>query len=157
MYTSEWVMAHIQMSHGTHLDKSWQSYACIITHIWMSHGTPINESCPHTNESWHPYTTVLSHNMWYSCPTYQWVMSDISMSHVPYMNESCPTTTPHLHDCERRRCDWSYAATCAERHLLAGPQQQNWSTPAWHMHTHVTCVEMYTCVNMYIRVKCIPV
>jgi len=54
----EWVMAHIRMSHGTHvigtstsLTYIHASLHCVWScrsHIWMSHGA-------HTKESWHTY------------------------------------------------------------------------------------------------------
>ena len=43
-YTYVWVMAHIWMSHGTHIDELWHTYQWVMAHIWMSHGTLINES-----------------------------------------------------------------------------------------------------------------
>jgi len=40
------IMAHVWMSHGTHLNESWHTCEWVMAHIWMSHGT-------HVNESWH--------------------------------------------------------------------------------------------------------
>jgi len=59
----EGVMAHIWMSHGAYMNKSWL-YEWVIAHIWRSHGT-------HMNESWR---------------SYEWVMSPVCMGHVSHMN-----------------------------------------------------------------------
>ena len=40
------VMAHVRMSHGTHINELWRTYEWVMSHTWMSHGT-------HMNESWH--------------------------------------------------------------------------------------------------------
>jgi len=49
-----WVMAHMWMSHGTHMNESWHTYEWIVSPssryilysiLWMSHGTHVNESC----------------------------------------------------------------------------------------------------------------
>jgi len=68
-HTYEWVMAHIWMSHGTHMNESCHTYEWVMSHIWMRHVTHMNEPCH----------------------TYEWVMSHIWMSHVTHMNESCHT------------------------------------------------------------------
>jgi len=74
----KWVVAHIWMSHGTHM-------------IWMSHVSHMNESCL-------TYEWVMSHiwihhvsHMDESCHTDEWVMSHRWMSHVSQMNESWHT------------------------------------------------------------------
>jgi len=65
-HTSEWVMAHIWMSHATHIYdtvqgaecegmyESWHTYEWVMSHVWLSHVTHINESC-------HTYEWVMSH------------------------------------------------------------------------------------------------
>ena len=53
-----WVMAHIWMSHGTHMNQPRHTYEWLMSHIWMSHGTHMNESC-HTCEC------VIGHNGFY--------------------------------------------------------------------------------------------
>ena len=75
-HTHEWVMAHIWMSHGTHMNESWHTYEWVMAHIWMSGTTHMNGSChtckcamahirmnhgTHTNESWHTYEWVMAH------------------------------------------------------------------------------------------------
>jgi len=40
----EWVIVHIWMSHGTHMNESWHPYEWVMAPIWMSHGTHINEA-----------------------------------------------------------------------------------------------------------------
>jgi len=62
-------MAHIWMSHGTHMIESWHTYKCVMAHVWMSHGT-------HMNGSWH---------------TYEWVTAHIWLSHGTHMNGSWHT------------------------------------------------------------------
>ena len=69
--TCEWVMAHIWMRHGAHVNESWswcthiiESYKSqwVMSQIWMSHVTNMNESC-HIHE-WvmsHIWVTQLSH------------------------------------------------------------------------------------------------
>ena len=70
-HTYEWVMAHIWMSHVTHMNETCHTYECVVPHIWMRHVTRMNETC-HTyerhihiwmshatrmNESYHTYAT----------------------------------------------------------------------------------------------------
>jgi len=44
--THKCVMAHIWMSHVTHMNESCHTYEYVMSHIWMSHVTHMNESCP---------------------------------------------------------------------------------------------------------------
>ena len=63
-HTCEWIMSHMWMNHGTHVNESWHtcttttkpiaSNISVMSHMWMRHVTHINESCH----------------------TYEWVMSD---------------------------------------------------------------------------------
>ena len=83
----EWIMAHIWMSHVTHMEESCHTYGWVMSHIWMSHVTHMEESC-------HTYGWVMSHiwmsyvtHMDESCHTYGWVMSHMWMSHVTHMND----------------------------------------------------------------------
>jgi hypothetical protein len=95
-YAHEWVMAHISVSHDTHVNASrrmhesfhiytrewvmahtWMSHAhmCMITpNIWMSH-------VRHTNALCHTHTKGSL------CYTYEWVMSHTWMRHVTCMND----------------------------------------------------------------------
>jgi len=99
-HTCEWVMAHMWMSHGTHVNESWHTYEWVMTLIWMSHGTHVNESIwmshgRHVNESWH---------------TCEWVMTLIWMSHGTHMNESWNT------------CEWVMA------YMWMSPLSITWRT-----------------------------
>ena len=69
-HTYEWVMAHIWMSHVTHMNESWHTYEWVIAHLWMSHVTHLLESC-HTRE-W-----VMLHTKHESCCAYEWAMSHL--------------------------------------------------------------------------------
>jgi len=102
-HTYDWVMAHICMSHGTHMNESCHTYDEAMSHarmsrvtyewimsrIWMSHVSYMNESCL-------TYGWVMSH-IWLSHVTrtqalnYEWIMSHIWMSHVTYMTK-CDVT-----------------------------------------------------------------
>jgi len=81
----EWVMAHIWMSLGTHMNESWHTYEWVLcewvmSHVWMSH-----DSCL-------MYEWVMTHShrthMNESCLVYEWVRSHIRTSPVAYLNES---------------------------------------------------------------------
>ena len=79
-----YIMSHIWMSHGTHMNESCHTYEWVMLHIWISHVTHMNESC-------RTYEWVMAH-IWMSyVRTYEWVMSHIWVSHVTHMNESCHT------------------------------------------------------------------
>ena len=41
----EWVMAHMLMSHCTHVDESWHTCWWVMSHIWIRHDPHMNESC----------------------------------------------------------------------------------------------------------------
>jgi len=109
-------MAHIWMSHGTHINsrgsasgvgvdkrhmahgtwhmahgmlkESCHMYEWAMSHVWMGHVTHMNESC-HTYDyvMWHIWMSHVTH-MNESCCTYEWVMSHIWMSPITHMNES---------------------------------------------------------------------
>ena len=78
------VMAHIWMSHVTHMNESCHICEWGISHIWMSHVTHLNEWC-------HTYESIMSHTLctWIptnrneSCPTYE------RKHHATHMNASC--------------------------------------------------------------------
>ena len=74
----EWVMAHIWMSHVTHMNESCHTYEWVMSRIWMSHVTHMNESC-------------------HTC---KWVMSHTWMSHVTHVDESCHTRAWSCHTYE---------------------------------------------------------
>jgi len=94
-HTNEWVMAHTWMSDVTHMIASWHAYQNIMTHIRKSYVTRTNH-VTHINQSNHMYEWVMSHVQMShvtctneSCHTYEWVMSHVRMSHVTRTNESC--------------------------------------------------------------------
>ena len=70
---SEWVMAHVWMSHGTRMHESWHTYEWVMAHVWMSHGTHVNEHvyihqiwmywCSHSVR----YECKCSHSVRYEC------------------------------------------------------------------------------------------
>ena len=97
----EWVIPHISRSHG------------VMAHIWMSHGT-------HMNESWHTYEWVMAH-VWRSHTTHEWshdpfIRIFVWMDHViihmcgmapsyvchdsfiraPWLIHMCAMTHPHV-------------------------------------------------------------
>jgi len=104
-------MAHRYMSHGTHMNESWQQLHPAVplvrrSHIQMSHGT-------HMDESWHIYEAHIWNQRYvYICASYmcqdtyrthmntyvhgthtsQW--KDTQMSHDTHTNESW-----HTHKC----------------------------------------------------------
>ena len=98
-------MAHIWISHVTHMDESCHTYEWVMSHIWMSHVTQVDESS-HTYEWVIPtaycmWSIISSFSNRYladrsshvthmdeSCHKYVWVMSHMWMSHVTHMNES---------------------------------------------------------------------
>jgi len=111
--THEWVMAHVRMSHESHVKNMAESGMLSLTCcIWKSHVSPMNE-LGHTYEwarshirmshqsyggkamcsaSRHTYKEVICHT-WIrrgthtneSCVTHEWVMSRVRMSHVMHM------------------------------------------------------------------------
>ena len=62
-HTYEWVMSHIRMSHGTHMNESCHIYEWVMSHAWMIHVTQMNESC-HTYDWVMSYLTYLSDMGW---------------------------------------------------------------------------------------------
>jgi len=56
-HTYEWVMSHVWMSHGTHINVSY--FSC--EHIWMSHVTILRSHTSHVNES----CLMISSQLWY--------------------------------------------------------------------------------------------
>ena len=86
-HTYEWVMAHIWMSHGTHMNEPRRTHKWVMAHLWMSHGAPIDES-------WHTYEWVMSRiqvldknaeKLLFSFHSqYEWVMSHIWRSHFTH-------------------------------------------------------------------------
>ena len=120
VFIYKWVMAHVWMSHDTHVNDSCHTYERVRAHMWMRHGTRMNESW-HTyewvvahvwmrhgtfmNALWHTYERVMTH-MWMSrgthmnnqgthmkesWHTYGWVMAHLWMSHGTSMNQSWHT------------------------------------------------------------------
>ena len=64
----QWRVAYMQMSHGTHTNKSWNTCKWVIAHIQTSHG-------PHANESTHTYKSIyisahISGPLWMSLKVY---------------------------------------------------------------------------------------
>jgi len=113
-HTYEWVMAHIWMSHGTHVNESCHTCEWVMAHIWMSHGTHVNASrhtCAevmvhirmshgtHMNESWYTYKWVMAHILVEVETRNLWVMAHIWMSHGSHVNASwhtCECVTAHM-------------------------------------------------------------
>jgi len=83
-HTYEWVMAHIRMSHGAHVNAN----SLLHTHLLhviarpLSHGT-------HTNESWH---------------TYEWVVALMWIGHVTHVNTNSLLHTNFLHTYMNQSC-----------------------------------------------------
>jgi len=85
---------HLWMSHGTHINESWQTYKWIMAHVQMSHGA-------RTHESWHTYGRnsrapwwIQRHYLWMRHGThmkalhiYDWVMAHIWTRHCTHMIE----------------------------------------------------------------------
>jgi len=104
-------MAHIWVSHGTHMSASWHTYECVMAHIWVRHGT-------HMSASWHTYEWVVQHiwvrhgtHMSESYNTYGRVMAHIWVSPVTRnmsrtQDESYHTGTRHKHK-KRNVAHWS--------------------------------------------------
>ena len=61
-HSYEVAMAHMWMSHGTHVKESWHTCGGVMVHTWMSHGT-------HVDKSWHTCEGVMAH-MWMSHNTH---------------------------------------------------------------------------------------
>jgi len=75
------------MSHGTHMDLTFHTYARVTSRIWgFSHLRLLSFEWV----MWHIRLSHVTH-MNESCHTYGWVMSHTWMSHVTHMNESCHT------------------------------------------------------------------
>ena len=105
-------MAHLWMSHGTHMNESLHTYEGVMAHIWMSHSTHMNESWyTHMNGSWHTYTWVMS-QVWMrhgtrmneSCHEYECVMAHVWMSHVTNMIASWHTYEWVMSLCVKSNC-----------------------------------------------------
>ena len=76
-----WVMAHICMSHGIHMNESRHTYVWVEAHICMSHGTHIYE-------------------LWHTCV---WVTAHIGMSdstHTSSESTLDPIRTPRNTSCQ---------------------------------------------------------
>ena len=82
-------MAHIWMSHVTHMNESCLEYKWVISHTWLCHITRMNmkEVC-HTHE-WVLAHTWMRHvtHMYESCHTHVWVVAHKIMSYGTNMNE----------------------------------------------------------------------
>jgi len=97
------VMAHILMSHGTHINESRHTYGWVMAHLWMSHGTHDNVfpvlwlihmcAMTHLHVCHDTFICVpcarkcailsVSRSLRaQSCHTYEWIMSHIWMGHV---------------------------------------------------------------------------
>jgi len=86
-HTYEWIMSHIRVSHGTHMNESCHTYEWVLVNE-LCHVTHVSESC-HTYE-WAMSHIWMSHgtHMNKSCHTYEWVLVNESC-YVTHMNESC--------------------------------------------------------------------
>ena len=73
-HTNEWVMPHIWRSHVTHMNASCHTFAWVMSHTWTSHVTHMH---------------VSRHTHW--LPEREWVMSHIGMSHGTHRSESLHT------------------------------------------------------------------
>jgi len=72
----------------------------VVSHMWMSHFTHVNESC-------HTYERVMScvfRHVNESCYTCKWVVSQMWMSHVTHMNVSCHAYSDMSEPCRVLQC-----------------------------------------------------
>jgi len=98
-HTYEWVMAHIWMSHGTHMNDVSTHMIWVMAHIWVSHGTRINESC-HTHE-WCECTYESLH-------IFEWVKAHIWRSHGTRTKESNHTTATYCTTLQHIICTFEW-------------------------------------------------
>jgi len=146
------VISHMFMNHVTHLNDSCHAYEWVMSHVWMSNGTHVNkshianknESCltydwvmSHMNESCHTWMSHATHETWRwsmwksgggrglqsqyalrirtclthkpvishmneSCHTYERVMPHIWTSHATHMNESCHVQMRYIYTLHMR-------------------------------------------------------
>ena len=96
--TCEWVMAHMWMSCGTHVNELWHTCEWVMAHMWMSDGTRMNEV-------WHVYAWIVLH-MAHVCHDsftpvpwliHTWAMTHSHVCHdsftrVPWLIHTCATT-----------------------------------------------------------------
>ena len=99
--SAQWVMAHVWMRCGAHMNESCHTHEWVMSHIWMSPVAHMNESC-RTHE-WVMSHIWMSHVTYMIEPrhTYERVISWIWMPHVTHMRESWHT----LHICMRHELD----------------------------------------------------
>jgi len=81
-HTYGWVMAHVWMSRGTHMNESCHIYEWVMAHVWMSHGT-YKRVMAHILMSHGTHisgTQVAPLGCYESWHTYEWVMAHVYMS-----------------------------------------------------------------------------
>jgi len=81
---------HIRMSHITYMDESWHTFEWVMAHIWMSHATHMNT---HTNESCHTYAWVMSH-IQEALPRVRVPMTSLTYMNESY--RPCEMVTSHI-------------------------------------------------------------
>jgi hypothetical protein len=84
---SGWVMSHMWMSHGKHMNETCQTCEPVMSHTWMSHVTQMNGSCQ----------------------TYEWVMSCMWLSHITHavewaLEKYCDIGFHMLHSTRIKHC-----------------------------------------------------
>ena len=102
----KWVMVHIYISHGAHMNALWCTYEWVTSHIWWSHVTfpwVTSHTCrchiTHTHTNTHTHTHTHTHT--FSTPstihthTHTHLLNPLNprqiltwMRHVTHMNES---------------------------------------------------------------------
>jgi len=88
-HTCERVMAHVWISHVTHVNEPRRTYECVMSHIWMNHFTYMDESC-HTHE-WvvaHICMRRIDHTHTH---THTHTHMSRRTRRVPHSNKSCHT------------------------------------------------------------------
>jgi len=97
-YTSECVLSHTEMSHIVHKIASCHTHKWVMVHIYMSHGTHINEPCrldSFTSVPWLTYMRTMPLrmcDMTHSCVWYD------SFVCVTWLMQICAMTNSHMWD-----------------------------------------------------------
>jgi len=121
------------------MNESYHTYEWIISHIWMSHGTHVNELCHTMSHIWMNLVIHLNG----SCHTYEWVMSrtyDASItSHVWMCHLSYEWDMTHTYECATSYMNETWHTHMnAPLPILMRLDTHIWMNAPWHSHKRFT-------------------
>jgi len=127
----EWVMAHVWMSHGTHINESWQT--------WMSHGT-FCDSCGYAimlqweKHPFYRYCSVVYIRFFY------FRLDDAGFMHVPWLIYCSFMTRPYV-----------FQDSCICAMLLWYTCHDSFTHASWRIHM-CAMTDSYVCHDSFICV-----